>query len=288
MSAIVCRAGLLMAVLALAGAAHALTAATVRPADPVPGTQGATYLDLARQLVPDIALDSDGVYVGHKAIDFRHIGGDDWKGDRPETIGVLRAEALPVKSDGQDRLLVLFGLEPPAEDGGIGPAVLALYSLGGSPKLLDAADVSYDDETSFFDPGSLSLGDGKNAVLTMSTHSNAGERYQTTVLILLRNGRLELIDTVATMPHVLGCGYMSDENAALHLGQVEAHAWPDIVATVTQTVELNGECGDQGRLPPEPGTRVITVTYRWDDKILKYVADSDAFEKLAKEDGDRL
>src|SRR6185369_235530 len=104
-----------------------------------------------------------------------------------------------------------------AEADGIGPALLALYSLDGAPKLIDIADVGYDDETSFLDPGALSLGDGKDAVLTMSTHSNAGESYQTTVLMLLRNDRLELVDTVATLPHLLRCGYMSDEEAEFHV-----------------------------------------------------------------------
>jgi hypothetical protein len=288
MPAIASRIFAILAALAFAGTAHAQNATRVSPADAVAGTHDATYLDLARQLVPDIALDSDGLYGGHKVIDVRHIGGADWKSDPPETITILEAAALPIKSDGQDRLLLLFGLEPPADAGGIGPAVLALYSLGNSPKLIDAADVSYDDDTSFFDPGLLSLGDGKDAVLTMSTHSNAGESYQTTALILLRKDRLELVDTVATLAHFLGCGYMSDEEPAFHAGKGDGRAWPDIVATVTQTIELNGQCNEQGRRPPKAGTRVVTVTYRWDETASKYVADSDAFDKLAEEDGDRL
>jgi len=123
----------------------------------------------------------------------------------------------------------------------------------------------------------------------MSTHSNAGEFYQTTVLMLLRNDRLQLVDTVATLPHLLRCSYMSDEKPELHVGNGDGHAYPDIVATVTQTIEPNdGACSDEHQPPPKPGTRVVTVTYRWDEVASRYVADSDAFEKLAEEDGDRL
>src|SRR5262245_43533913 len=120
MPAIASRVFTLFATLAIAGAAHDRNATTVSPADAVPGAQATTYLDLARQIVPDIALDKDGLYTGHQAIDFRHIGGADWKSDPPETITILEAAALPVKSDGQVRLLLLFRLEPPAEEGGAG------------------------------------------------------------------------------------------------------------------------------------------------------------------------
>jgi hypothetical protein len=282
-------------VVALACVLTLATAARAQPAvsfpnlgDKVPGAGDATYLDLVRKVVPDIAVNGDGAYEGHKAIDVRHIGGDDMKSEPPEKISFFNAAVLPIQSDGKDRLLLLLDLDQAAEGPGIGNAVLALYSLGSSPALIDAADVSYDDDTYFFDPGFLSLGEGKNALLTMSTHFNAGESYVTSVLTLLRNDRLQLIDTVSTF-HLLRCGYMMDEVPEFHAGNGDGRAYADLVATVTQTIEPNDtQCSGEHQPAPKAGTRTVTVTYRWDDAASKYVPDSDALQKLFEEDRDRL
>jgi hypothetical protein len=94
---------------------------------------------------------------------------------------------------------------------------------------------------------------------------------------------------VATLAHLLRCRYISDEEPAFRVGNGGGQGYPDIVATVAQTIEPNdGTCSDEHQPPPQPGTRLVTVTYRWDGAASRYVADSDAFDKLAEEDQDRL
>jgi len=299
MSKIIRRVAVVLAVLAPAGAARA---EGVTPADPapvvsrvvmsdkVPGTGDLTYLDLVRQIVPDIAPRSNSsMFEGHKVIDFRHLGGKQWQAKPPASVQIQTAEALPVRSDGQDRLALLVSLDQ--EGSGRGHELLALYSLGSTPTLVDAADVGFDGGTSFFDPGSLSLGKGKTALLTMSTGGHGGEDRQTTVLILLHQDRLQLVDTVATLSAV-SCGiYMSNEVPEFRAGDDSGRAYPDIVAIVTQTIALNNSHTTYCAIyqpPPTPGTRVFSVTYSWDETASKYVPDPGAFDKQRGGDGDRL
>jgi hypothetical protein len=284
MTAVFCRLLFILAALSMADTARAQNAATADPGDAVPGTHGVTYLDLVRQIVPDIAATDHG-YEGHKTIELRHIGGDDMASEPPDPIDVSTIELLPVQADGKDRLLLLVDL-------GYGDAtvesfsVLALFSTGDGPKLLDAADVGYDRFTGFNDPASLSLGEGKTLIITQSSHSNSNEYYLATPMILLRNDRLQLVDVVwAFGDH--SCSYARDETPTFRAGNRDARSYSDIVATVTETVTLSNEdCGDEQ--PPKPSKRTITVTYRWDEASSKFKPDSNAFEKLAKENEERF
>lgn len=59
------------------------------------------------------------------------------------------------------------------------------------------------------------------------------------------------------------------------------------MATVTELTAPSGErCG--AAPVPEPGTRTITVTYRWDGGKQRYIPDSDAFDALARENEQRF
>jgi len=282
---IICR--LLFALpMALLLAAAARAEGVIFPdlADPVPGLEKITYLDLVRQVVPDIAA-AAGAYRGYNVIDVRHIGGDEMKSAPPETASLVDAAALPVRSDGKDRLLLMLDLGE-----GVGTVerftVLALYSLAGTPTLLDAATVGFDRNTYFRDPGRLSLGEGKDVALTMSTHFNSSQGYATTALILIRNDRLQLVDTISTFDDKY-CSYERTQVPEFRAGDRDGHTYSDIVATVTETVKLTGQtCGDEET--PGGATRTIAVTYRWDDAASRFVPDSDAFEVLARENSERF
>lgn len=245
----------------------------------VPGIDGVTYLDLVRQVVPDIAA-ADGGYQGHKVIDVRHIGGEAMQSPPPDTISLFNVGALPVRSDGKDRLLLLLDLGQ-GTDAAEGFAVLALYSLVGLPTLVDAVNVGYDRNTYFFDEGRLSLGEGKDLVLTTSTHFNSNQAYVTTAMILVRNDRLQLVDTVFTFSDK-SCSFESEQMPKFRAGDRDGLTYSDIVATVTETTKLTGEVCS-GEQAPKEATRKITVTYRWDEASSRFVAGSDAFEVLAKE-----
>jgi hypothetical protein len=274
----------LLLTLPFAAAARAEGVAFPDLEETVPGADAVTYLDLVRQIVPDIAATDNG-YEGHKVVEIRGIHGDDTENAPPDAVGLFNAAVLPIQSDGKDRLLMLLDLGQ-AEDSAEGYAVLALYSLAGPPKLLDAAQVGYDRNTYFFDPGFLSLGEGRNLVLTMSMHSNSNQAYVTTLLTLLRNDRLQFVDTVFTFDDN-GCSYDRQQLPEFHAGDRDGRAYSDIVATVTETTKPTGsDCGEEQ--PPAEGARTITVTYRWDDKVSRFVADSNAFEKLAEENAQRF
>jgi hypothetical protein len=303
MSRIIRRTLIPLAVLALAGSARAQDTTPGDRADPasavsvvnmndtVPGAGGVTYLDLVRQIVGDIELGSSGMFEGHHVIDFRHIGGAEWQTKPPTSVDIFRAEVLPIRSGGEDRLALLVSLEQ--EGSGRGNELLALYSLGSSPTLLDAVDVGFDNGTSFFDPSSLSLGEGKTALLMMGTEEHRGESHHTTALILFRKNRLQLVDTIETLS-VVGCGnFVRDEVPEFRVVNDGGRAYPDIVATVTQTIAVSNNHSDYcsalyDDVPPTPGMRVFSVTYSWDETASKYNPDPGAFDKHREEDEDRL
>lgn len=281
-----CHRLLLACLIALAaiGPARAQDAVPVDPADKVPGAREHSYLDLVRQFVPDMAMTGEG-YVGRTVTGIRRIDGEQMPGTPSEKLLVQTISALPVQSDGKDRLLLLVDFGQ-AEDSAESFTVLALYSLADAPELLDGADVGYDRFTGFHEPARLSLGEGKNLVITHSSHNNSNQNYEATPLILVRNDRLQLVDTVFTFDD-RSCSYTRGQTASFGIGDRDARTYPDIIATVTEVTTTNdADCGDEQ--PPKAGTRNIEVTYRWDEAASRFAADSDAFERLARENEERF
>jgi hypothetical protein len=250
----------------------------------VPGLEHVIYFDLVRQLVPDLAAVGDG-YEGHKVIDVRHIAGDEMKSTPAETVRPSRVDVLPVRSDGKDRLLLMLDLGQ-SEDAAQGYEILALFNIVGEPKLLDAAEVGSDQFTSFREPDRISLGEGKDLVLTQSSHFNSNQTYIDSALILIRNDSLQLVDSIFTF-HDRACSFVRDEVLDVRAGDRDGRTYSDIVVTVTETTALADPIceGDQ---PPPPGTRTVSATYRWDAAASRFVPDSDAIEKLEQENMERL
>lgn len=251
-------------------------------ADAVPGADSATYLDLARQVLPDLALEGN-IYRGRTVIDMRHVGGADMGVPPLEDFSIFGVSVTPLRAEGKDRLVMLFDL---GSDEAEGFAGLALLDPAGKPQLLDAAQVAFDRWTSFHDPATIPLGPDDDLLLTRSTHFNSQQGYVTTVMSLVRDGRLQLIDTVFTFDE-RGCGFermqMPDFSAIAGSGR----AYNDIAVTVAETTSHTGEdCG--GRNLPPAGVRTIEATYRWDDAQSRFVPDSDALEILARENEARF
>ncbi len=253
-----------------------------KPTDALPASTGMTYLDLLQFVVPGISVDG-GTYSGGRPINLRHLHDQGSLGDVeiPRT-GPLKLAAVPVRSGGRDRmaLLVDFG----ATEDGTGLAVLALFDITGAPRLLDAADIAADRWTSFIAPVRLSAGPGDDLLVTQSTHSNSSQSYAIASLVLVRDDRLGLIDTIAYLSD-RACTFERRQNLTITQGEGEPIA--DVVATVTELTTPTGEdCNGQSR--PEPGSRTITVTYRWDSAAQRYVPTSDAFTSLARENEKRF
>ncbi|QPC89267.1 hypothetical protein [Mesorhizobium sp. INR15] len=248
----------------------------------ITGHAKTTYADLIRLVVPDLKADSEGYYKGGSPVEMRHIAGADYDSSPPEASSVFSAGVLDVRAGGKDRLAMLFDLgESP--DSVEGYAVLALYDLTGKPKLLDAVNVATDRFTFFRHPAKLSLGDN-DALMISSTHFNSSQGYMSTPLILARDDRYEMIDLINTFDENV-CSYRRSQDLNFEpLSDGLPHA--AIKATITDKTVPGEEQCDEPR--PQAVSNDISVTYRWDKTAARYVADSDAFEKLAVENAKRF
>ncbi|CDX16573.1 conserved exported hypothetical protein [Mesorhizobium plurifarium] len=249
----------------------------------IPGQKDVTYLDLARMVIPDLASNADGLYHGTLPIEMRHIAGPDSGGSPPETSSLPNAAVLAIKAGGKDRLAVLFDLGD-SPDSAEGYAVLALYDLAGKPALLDAVNVAVDRSTYFREPNKLPVGPGDDVLITMSTHFNSSQGYVITPLIMVRNDKFELIDMIYTFDERL-CAYSRKQDIAFHVvGGGQPHA--AIKVTVTDATVPSGESCDDA--PPKASSKDISVTYRWDRRTSRYLANSDALRRLSAENEKRF
>lgn len=257
-------------------AAFAQAVSSPEPADPLPGQSGGTYADLVQRVAPGIVLDGDA-YTGGHSLDIRHLAGWDEGVPLPEA-GHLHISALPLDS----RLVLLLDFGPTEYDVAE-IAILALFDLADTPRLLDAANAGAQRWTGFFEPAHIPLGDDAGLLLTQSTHFNSSQGYATLTLTLARDGRLELIDMVSTLSENL-CAY--ERTQSLEVKPAAAAPLADIVVVVTDETTPHAEpCSDAA---PEPGTNEIAVTYHWDAAAGHYMPDSDAFEVLARENEARF
>lgn len=249
----------------------------------LPGRTDVTYLDLARMIIPDLAADKDGFYKGGLPIDMRDIADGDGGGSPPETTSLPNAAVLPIKASGKDRLAMLFDLGD-SPDSAEGYAVLALYDVTAKPKLLDAANIAVDRSTYFREPNKLSIDDGDDVLISMSTHFNSNQGYVSTLLILPHDDRLRLIDTINTFDENV-CAYRRTQDLTF-LTRDDGKPFAAIKVTATDTTAPSGENCDEAA--PKAASQEISVTYHWDKKASRYVADSDAFEKLSAENAKRF
>ncbi len=245
--------------------------------EPVAGRQDVTFADLVRLVAPEAGANGEGT------IDVRHIGGDAWSDPGPEAMRLLKLAAVPARSGGRDRTVLLLDFGP-AQDNASGFVVLALFDVTGKPRLLDAADIAFDRWTAFAEPARLPVGEGDDLLVTRSTHFNSSQGYATTALILLRGDRFALVDTISTFDD-RACAFERTQRLGIRQGTGTPFA--DIRATVSERTTVSaGQCGEAA--VPEPGTRNIAVTYRWDAADESYSADSDAFDVLARENERRF
>jgi hypothetical protein len=269
---------LLLLLLAAPAAAQVLE--HPEPSATVRGATGVTYLDLMREIVPD--LDGSGYdFEGTTVVPMRHIAGEDSRMDapeRPRLQGPLAAIAL---SEGRHLLLFDLG-NPDGEAAGF--VVLAVYDLARQPRLIDAVNVGFDQFSMFVAPAVRPLGGGE-LVVTRSEHSNSSQTYTATALTLLRDNRFTLIDDVYTFGDA-HCTFERPQQLTLSVAG-ETGGMADIVATVAEYVIPAAEaCGDEK--PPQASVRTVAVTYRWDVAAGRYAPDSDAFDRLADENQERF
>lgn len=249
----------------------------------VPGGQ-TRFLDLARHFVPD--LDGGGnIFTGRKFNPVRHIGGPDLANDDVDTFGLFDVSHVMMKADGKDRLLVLFDFSQ-AASAAQGVALLALYDLAAEkPTLLDAADIGFDASTSFFDQALLPVGDGTDIILTLSSHFNSSQSYATQSMIMVRNGKFELIDSTSLLGE-RSCGVDRQQVIGYAANPAEGKPNAPIKVTVTDTASaIEEECADLK--PAQLGTREMKATYVWNRESGRYRPDSDILQRLEKDNESR-
>ncbi|TIW79691.1 MAG: hypothetical protein E5V52_14760, partial [Mesorhizobium sp.] len=186
------------------------------------------------------------------------------------TVNLPNAAVLAIKAGGKERLAMLFDLGQ-AQDSAEGFAVLALYDLTGKPKLLDAVNVGTDQSTYFRDPGKLAIGPGDDALITM-------------ILILVRNDRFEPIDQINTFDENV-CAYKRTQDLSFQTRGSEK-PYAAVRVTVTDATKPSGESCEEPA--PKAVSHDISVTYHWNKKTSRYVADSDAFKRLSAENEKRF
>src|SRR5690606_15061040 len=131
---------------------------------------------------------------GNLTISVREIGSAAVEELEMASAASPRLAAVPVRSGGLERIAVLLDFGSGRDV--VGLAVLALFEIAGEPRLLDAANVASGDMTYFLEPARLRVSAGDDLLAIGSTHANSSQSYTTIPLILLRDDRLELVDTI--------------------------------------------------------------------------------------------
>ena len=243
-----------------------------------------TYLDLARHFVPDIRPTDSG-YVGTKMINLRHIAGDKYANQGDGSFGFYDISTVRMQADGKERLLVLFDFAQAAHSPD-GVAVLGLYDISSEPKLLDAADIGFDESTYFFDQALLPIARDSDAILTMSSHFNSSQTYTTQAMMMVRNDRLELIDDAFLFDDKT-CGVERRQTIRYAANPDMGKPYAPIAVTVTDTVSTTMEdCGDGAQA--SHSERQVRTIYKWQTASSRYTPDSDGLTRLARENESRF
>lgn len=229
--------------------------------DHVPGHPGVTYLDLLRQVIPDLAYNPATKQVEGHLDSLRHILGKQSQADPPDPV-VLQygVEVRRIKAGGKPRLALLADLGQP-EDSVASMDLLALYDDGPKPKLLDAVDVGVDKLTGFNDkPSQISLGPGDDALVTYSEHFNSNQSYAQRLVIFVRGDRWRLLDDISLLSDAF-CGFKRQEEPTF--ATRPGSPYGALIVTVTETLTRTDEdCS--GQKVPAPYVHTYRSTYRWD------------------------
>ena len=240
----------------------------------VPAHPGLTYFDLMKLVITDLALDTKS---GHTVVPFRHIDGKDSKTAVPDTPSIESLEVMPVPGD-RSRLLVLADLGHTDEDVA-DVALLCLFALDPSPKLLDVVEVGNDRLTGFQSKSPPMLAPGTPLILIWSGHGNSNQSYQFTELIFVRHERFALIDSLFLFGESF-CAFERSQTASFATLPDRGPYRAIHVAVRQVTKRTAADCGDE-KSPP-PGLRTYQATYRWDARKQEFVAGSHELDALSK------
>lgn len=249
--------------------------------DGVPGHPGVAYLDLLKQIVPDLTPGDNGA-TGHATKPFRNIAGPDFAGDPPDPLEVTYVEPLVIEAEGKQRLLVIadFGATP---DRVADEAVMGLFDDSPTPRLLDFAEVALDRFTGFATAPTVRIGPHDQAVAVVSSHSNSSQSYQPSALIFVRHGKLELVDTFFAFGET-ECNLRQDETLSFKTTAGSGSPYWPVTATILRAIgRSKGEDCPEPR-PSQTVKKTFSATYSWNAKVQKFMTKSRQLSQLAKAD----
>jgi hypothetical protein len=261
------RSVLLAACLALSCAAATPAAAIDDrfhdPGDAVAGHPGLTYFDLIKRVAPDLAKNAaDGEFEGHLAKPPRNLAGDEFEGaDPPDTATVGFIEDRRIRVGGKPRmaLLVDLGGKPDRIEG---LALLMLFTDAPKPRLLDAADVGVDKDTSFSDQWPvLHVGPGDDALVTYSEHDDADYTAGGYLVVSPIGDHLRMVGLFGTQS-VKACGWSNIETTTISTSPDPGGPYRQIDVKVGAVFRhTDPSCGAHD--VPKAHSAAFHATYRW-------------------------
>jgi len=231
--------------------------------DAVPGHPGLTYADLVRQAVPDLRLnDADQRFEGHFRTPPRHLAGEGFRGESSDPAVLAFVADKRILVGGKRRIALLADLG--GKEGRIeGLAVLMLFDdEGGTPKLLDAADVGIDKDTAFADQAVLLLGPGDSALVTWSEHDAADLTMGGYMIVSPVGDRLTMVDQLPLTSESL-CSWKAVETARFATVPDPDGPLHRIEATVTAKIGHTGQEGCNDERHPAAATHIFHAVWRW-------------------------
>jgi hypothetical protein len=169
-------------------------------------------------------------------------------------------------------------------DGAVAEFVLlALFDIGGKPKLLDVVEVGSDRLTGFADQARLPLGHGTDLIHIDSDHFNSDEDFVKTELIFVRRGRFQLVAAAFTF-NVKSCTFQLTEWPQVKTVADRRRRYRRIVLTIPEEVKLQpdlADCGDEKA--PRPFVRPFHAVFRWNAHRRAFQTTFSNLEKLDKE-----
>src|SRR5580658_596018 len=157
-----------------------------------------------------------------------------------------------------------------------------LFDDGPRPRLLDAADVSLDQDSEFADAPLMKLGPGDEAVVTYSEHDDADLTMGGYMIVSAVGDRLRMVDKVATTSEKL-CSWTGIETPTFTTAADPGRPYRRIVLTMKAVFTHTHEEGCNDEKHPTAGVRTFRAVYRWDPARSAFVterSDLKAFDKL--------
>lgn len=269
----------LLAVLApVPASAEALT-------DEVPGHAGVTYGDLMKQVIPDLAPQTDGAWKGTQVPALNDIAGSPDQNDFSDGFAFSSVDVLKVKEGGISRLLLITS---GSQTGSFAEILAVFDDTAESPRLLDMADIGSDSLTGFGNPATLAIAPGTDLFFVENEHSNSDQSYVDTAAIFLAGGKLKLAaDVFSFGEHV--CTHEMTQTPSFKTLRDPHAPYRAIAASVTQETTLTDlDCGTTDAARPKPGKRVWRDVFHWDGAKRAYVSKTGNLGRLAKENEDKF